>query len=141
MTEGTIGSEGGGELRRWWGAAQMLVGVLLVGGVWAALPARWWPVDVVATSLGGTLLAAGFGLFRDDRWGWRLTRMIAWVTLAIGAATVTGIVWTVAYLRGVYGPVGAGGAILLSTVALLLLPYLVVFPAAQLWWLRRAPAS
>jgi hypothetical protein len=42
-----------------------------------------------------------------------------------------------------YGPVGQGGAAILATAFLLLLPYLVIFPAAQVFFLLRGsrPAS
>ena len=38
-------------------------------------------------------------------------------------------------------PEGGGGAIILTAAAFLLLPYLVVFPAAQLYFLASTPAA
>ena len=46
----------------WLGGADLLVGALLLSGVWVALPARWWPVDVVGTLLGAAFVVTGVGL-------------------------------------------------------------------------------
>jgi hypothetical protein len=51
---------------------------------------------------------------------------------------VTVLAVTASWLSGVYGPVGAGGAVVLVLVAALALPYLVVLPVVQLVWLRGA---
>jgi hypothetical protein len=49
---------------------------------------------------------------------------------------------TASYLSGVYGPVGRGGAVILTLSAALALPYLVLLPVAQLVWLGpRAPRA
>jgi hypothetical protein len=56
--------------------------------------------------------------------------------LLLGTLTATLLAAAAAQLAGSYGPVGAGGAILLVTIAVLVLPYLVVLPALQLSWLR-----
>ena len=54
-----------------------------------------------------------------------------------GAATVTTLASTAGYLAGLYGPVGRGGALILGVVALLVLPYLVLLPLAQVYVLAR----
>lgn len=119
------------------GALDLGVAVLLLGGVWMALPTRWWPID-----LGGTLLAllfvvAGVGLIRGTEWAPRVARIVAAVALAIGAVVATLLVITAGNLSGLYGPVGMGGAIILAVAFILVIPYLVVFPAAQLYFLAR----
>ena len=50
-----------------------------------------------------------------------------------GALLCTALAFTSAHISGLYGPVGMGGALLLGAVALLLVPYLVLVPALQLW--------
>ena len=65
--------------------------------------------------------------------------MAAALALAFGVALVTTLALTASWLSGVYGPVGRSGALLLTLVAALALPYLVVLPAAELLWLRSAP--
>ena len=49
--------------RRLMGALDIVLAVVLLAGVWLALPVRWWPVDVGFTLLALALLAAGVGLW------------------------------------------------------------------------------
>jgi len=116
--------------------AQLLLSVLILAGVWLALPARWLWVDVPATALGVGALLAALALLKRAAWAVRFARGVLWAELAIGTLTASLLGSAAAQLAGSYGPVGAGGALLLITIAVLVLPYLVVFPALQLRWLR-----
>jgi hypothetical protein len=117
--------------------SQLALGLLVLGGVWFALPARWLWVDVPATLLGvGCLVTAG-ALLRNASWALHAARLLLWAELVLGCLCVTLLASGAAQLAGSYGPVGAGGALLLAVIALLVVPYLVVFPALQLGWLRR----
>lgn len=110
------------------GVTALVVGV----GVFAGLPARWWPVDVGAGLLVALQLAAVAALVRETPWSTRILRTAAAVALAMGLFLVTTLTLTAGWLSGVYGPVGQGGAIVLVLVAALVLPYLVVLPLAEL---------
>jgi hypothetical protein len=121
---------------RWVAGTQAVLAVLITVGIWVALPARWWPVDVPATALALACAASTVGLVRRLAWGRRLAIATSWALLVAGSVTVTALCLTVAHLAGLYGPVGAGGALLMGTMAALLVPYLVVLPALQLAWLR-----
>ena len=121
---------------RFVGVTQILVAALLCGGVWVALPARWWPVDVAGTLLAVVSAAGGVGLLAGRRWGLRVARAVGWVVLAAGCVTVSALALTVAHLWGLYGAVGSGGGLLMGTIAALVLPYLVGLPALWLAWLR-----
>lgn len=125
----------GGDRRRVMGGLDLAAGALLLFAVWVALPLRWAPVDVVGTLLGLGFVASGALLVRGHRAAARVAKGVAGVALAVGVATVVALAFTVGSLHGLYGPVGKGGAIILFVVALLLVPYLVVFPAAQLYFL------
>jgi hypothetical protein len=116
--------------------AQLLLALLILAGVWLALPARWIWVDAPASALGVGALLAALALTRRMPWAVRFTRGVLWAELLIGTLTASLLATAAAQLAGSYGPVGAGGALLLSTIALLVLPYLVIFPALQLRWLR-----
>lgn len=122
--------------RPWLAFFDVLTAVLLVGGIWLALPARWWPVDVVGTLLALAFAASGVGLAIGAQWAVRVARATAAVSLVLGLALATTLALTAAYLSGLYGAVGSGGALLLTAVAALVLPYLVALPAAQLALLR-----
>ncbi|MGH7296580.1 MAG: hypothetical protein ACRELB_16700, partial [Polyangiaceae bacterium] len=50
------------------GAADVATAVVVVVGVFVALPARWWPVDVGAGALAALQAGAGFGLLLGAPW-------------------------------------------------------------------------
>jgi hypothetical protein len=116
--------------------SQLGLGVIVLAGVWLALPARWAVVDYPASALGLAALAVGAGLFARAAWASKLAYVVLWLELAIGTLTVSLLAIAAAQLAGSYGPIGAGGALLLAIVALLVVPYLVVLPAWQLGALR-----
>jgi hypothetical protein len=118
------------------GIADLLTGAVVGLGVFVALPARWWPVDVPAFLLTAIELSAGVALVARTSWAERLARVACIVALSFGLFTVSVLAVTASWLGGVYGPVGRGGAIVLALVALLALPYVVVLPVVQLVWLR-----
>jgi hypothetical protein len=118
------------------GIADLLTAVAVGLGVFAALPARWWPVDAAAAVLTTLELAAGVGLLSQASWAERAARAASAVALALGLFLVTVLAVTASWLSGVYGPVGAGGAVILALVAVMTLPYLVVLPVVELVWLR-----
>ncbi len=125
------------ERRAWLGAADLFVGLSMLIAVWVALPARWWPVDVVGTLLGALFTVSGAGLVAGARWARRVGLVAGGVALVIGMALVTALTLSAAQLTGLYGPVGRGGALILAVVTLMVVPYLVALPAAQLAALRR----
>ena len=116
--------------------AQGVIGLLVLGGIWLGLPARWWPVDVCGSALGVGALSAAALVHSQRPLALRWTRGVLWAELIAGTLTVTLLFSSLAQLVGSYGPVGAGGALLMATIAALILPYLVGLPALQLHWLR-----
>jgi hypothetical protein len=120
------------------GALDLALGALLLVGVWLFLPIRWAPVDAGGTLLGAGFLLSGALLLRSHRLATPVAMAVAATTLAVGLSLVTALSFTVGSLAGLYGPVGQGGAVLLLVVAILLVPYLVIFPAAQLYFLLPA---
>ena len=116
--------------------AQGVIGVLLLGGIWLGLPARWWPVDLLGSALGIGALSAAVLVHSARPLALRWTRAVVWAELICGTLTVTLLCCSLAQLVGSYGPVGGGGALLMATIAALILPYLVALPALQLRWLR-----
>lgn len=119
------------------GGLNVVVGALVLGGIWVALPTRWWPVDVFGTLLGALLLGAGVGLLARKRWGRGLALVTGGVFLAVGLAVTATLAMTAGQLSGLYGPVGLGGALILGLVFVTFVPYVVVFPAAALFFLAR----
>jgi hypothetical protein len=115
------------------GGIDVASGLLLLGGVWIALPARWWPIDLAGSVLALAFIACGVGFILGKPWAHKAGLWVAGVATVAGVGLVTALAFTASYLSGLYGPVGSGGALLLIVVAALLVPYLVVFPAAQLY--------
>jgi hypothetical protein len=118
------------------GVADLLTAALVTVGVFMGLPARWAPVDVAAGALIVAKLASGVLLVARAHWAPRMATLGAALALVFGLVLVTALALTASWLSGVYGPVGRGGALLLTLVAALALPYLVVLPLVQLVWLR-----
>ena len=123
--------------------AQAVLGALLACGVWLGLPARWLPVDLVGTALAAGALSAAAIVLAPKRppLALRWVRIVVWAELGVGTLTVTLLAASMAQLAGSYGPVGAGGAVLMGTIVALVLPYLVALPALQLHWLRSRSES
>jgi len=117
------------------GVVNVLVALAVLGGVFRLLPTRWWVVDGGALIVAALFLASGVTLLRSMPIAERLTRIAAGIVLALGMALVTAIFGTAGWISGVYGQVGAGGAIVFGLVGALVLPYVVVLPAAELAWL------
>lgn len=114
-----------------------VVGVMTLIAVWFGLPARWLWVDMPATVIASASLISCWALLSQRSWGVSLARGVTTLALALGCITVTLLAWSASQLVGQYGPVGGGGALLLSTVAALVLPYFVGLPVLQHWLLRQ----
>jgi len=117
------------------GVANVAVSVFVVAGVFRFLPTRWWVVDGGAVVVGLLLGASGVALLAKAPIAERLTRIASGLVLVIGLALFTAIVTTAGWIAGVYGQVGASGAIIFGLVAALVLPYVVVLPAVELAWI------
>jgi hypothetical protein len=117
------------------GIADILTALLVAFATFVALPTRWMPVDAIAVVLVALELLSGAALLLRAPWAVRLASAVAAVALAVGLTLVTSLGLTASWLAGVYGAVGSGGAIILTLVAALLLPYLVVLPAVKLGYL------
>jgi hypothetical protein len=120
---------------RAFGVANLVAAAVIALGVFVALPARWLPIDVGGAIVAAMLAASGVGLVTKKPWADRVARASAFAVLAVGLVFIAALALTASYLTGIYGPVGRGGAIILVLVAALVIPYVVVLPAAQLVWL------
>jgi hypothetical protein len=122
-------------LRVGFGVADLASAVLVYVGVFEGLPARYAPVDAAASVVLALFAAAGAGLLGQASWAPKVAWVASVVSLVLGLALVATLALTASYLSGIYGPVGRGGALILSLTAALALPYLVLLPAGQLVWL------
>jgi hypothetical protein len=109
--------------------------LVVAGGVFLGLPARWAPVDVTAVVVALACAAAGAMMAANKGPAERVSRIVSAALLALGLVLVLVLAATAGYLSGIYGPVGKGGAGVLVVVALLAVPYLIALPGAQLLYL------
>ncbi len=109
--------------------------LVVAGGVFLGLPARWAPVDVTAVIVALACAASGAMMAANRGPKERVARVVNLAVLALGLVLVIVLAATAGYLSGIYGPVGKGGAGVLVVVALLAVPYLIALPGAQLLYL------
>ena len=126
------------------GTANVVVAGLLVAGVFGGLPVRWWVVDVLALILAAALLTASVALTANTRWQSLAVRISAWMVLGAGLALLAALALGASFLYAVSGSLGPQSTQVLTLALALDVPYLLVYPALQLWWLRgekRDPAQ
>jgi hypothetical protein len=86
------------------------------------------------------LAGGGTGLLVAAPWGRTLARVACWALLAFSAVVVLLLVVASAYLRGVYGPLGQGMAVMTLLVAALVIEGFALLPLFQLRALHRRDA-
>jgi hypothetical protein len=118
-------------------ASQLFLAVLILLGVWVGLPARWLWVDLPLSALALACAGISVAVFARKAWALRAVRVLLWSELAVGTLIVGLLAMSIAQLAGSYGPVGSGGAVLMGTIAALVIPYLVVLPATLLAFARK----
>jgi hypothetical protein len=116
------------------GVAWLVTAALLLAGIFMGLPTRYAPVDVTGGVLGGLLTATAALLLLNHARGKLLARVASWVTLGLGILVIALLSSSAGYLRGAYGPVGQGGALIFVFVIALVFPYTVALPCACLVW-------
>jgi hypothetical protein len=116
----------------WAIALQLVRGVMLLAVVMVALPSRVWWVDVPAMVLAGINIVAALTLLRKHPLGKRLGTLAARANILVGCMLTALLVASSAWLWGIHGPIGQGGALLFGSVLLLVLPYLVFAPLLEL---------
>ena len=86
------------------------------------------------------LALGGAGLLADARWGKRVATVACWLLIAFAAVVVVLLVASSAYLRGIYGPLGKGMALISLAVAALVVEAFALLPLFQLRALRKRDA-
>jgi hypothetical protein len=120
------------------GAANVASSGLVALGLFAGLSERNLVVDAPAVAVTLLLFVSGVGLVSRASWGRACARVASGVTLVVGLALIAALAFSASFLAGIYGPVGQGGAVILTLVMALVFPYLVALPGAELYWLGRA---
>jgi hypothetical protein len=104
----------------------------------AAVPSRSPTFRVTLIVLVTLLAASGISLLFRARWSRHLGIAASALTLVVAALTILGLVASAAYLRGIYGPLGKGMAIVSLAAAALVVELFALVPLFQLrFHLRR----
>ena len=100
-------------------------------------PGRSTGFSLALGALIALLALAGAGLLAGAGWARKLAIAVSLVQLAFAAATVLGLIASAAYLKGVYGSVGQGIALVTILVAALVIEGFALLPLFQLRFLLR----
>jgi hypothetical protein len=125
-------------VRSFFVACDLVTAALVLGGVFMGLPARWWPVDGLASLVAALFIASALTLLFRPAAARRVLVPACAVILVLGLVMITLVAITATHLAAVHGAVGSGGASLFALAAVLLAPYVVALPAAQLVWITKA---
>lgn len=122
--------------QRWFFAiANAVTAALIAIGAFKGLPVRYGVVDWAAAVVLLGQAASAIALVYKPEAAPKIVRSVSMITLVIGLALCALLLNTASFLSGAYGTLGKGGSFLFSMGFVLLFPYLIVLPAAQLVWI------
>jgi hypothetical protein len=122
---------------RLYGALDILLALVYVWIAFSVAPSREVAFPASVSVVSALLLFAGIGLCARARWG-RVVALVACWTLLVGcAAVIAALVYSSAYLRGVYGGFGRGAALVSLVFAALVVEVGGLLPLLELRFLGR----
>ena len=124
---------------RVWAIAEAVNGLLVAGLFALFVPWKTPAVNVVFLLYAGLALAAGHGLWRGQRWGWRLGLVGGAIGLVAGLVVITGLLSSFFYLHGTFGDFGYGASIATLMVISVPLQVLLLYPCLKLKGLLAPP--
>ncbi|MCG5051646.1 MAG: hypothetical protein KA712_01675 [Myxococcales bacterium] len=123
---------------RFWAGANALYGLTLAGVVLRFVPWKWPAASLVLLTFFALHVATAPGLWRAQRWAYRLAVGAAFVGLGLAVVAVTGLVSSWAFLKGVYGSFGEGASLVSLLLAATVAQVLGLYPALLLRALLQA---
>ncbi len=120
---------------RLYGALDLAFAALYAWLGLAVVPSRSLTFNLALGLVCALLTVGGAGLLLRARWGRGAAIVAPLVLLAFAAAVIVGLVTSMAYLRGVYGELGQGLALIALVVAALVLEACALLPLSQLRFL------
>jgi hypothetical protein len=127
----------GARVRLIFAVSNALVALILLVGVFGLIQPRFWALDVPAGVLALVEVVSAISLFARLPWALRALSLAAWITFVGGLVLVGLIVLTMVFLRSIHGEDGFVATAVSGLVVLLLVPYTLLLPIAQLLWLKR----
>ncbi len=122
---------------RFWALCDVIYGVALATLVLTFVPWKWPLANVVLLTYLAAHVATAPGLWRQQRWAWRMATTTAFVGLSLAVISVAGLVASWAYLKGVYGSFGKGASLVSLLLAATAGQVLGLYPALRLRALLR----
>jgi hypothetical protein len=101
------------------------------------LDVRSWGIHTASALLVVLLLWSSFGLLRGTRWRLLALRATAWAGLAIGLGALAVLAVATGQTSHAEGALRATHSLTAVLGLTLLLPYLLLYPCAQLLWAHR----
>jgi hypothetical protein len=126
---------------RFYGALDLAFAALYAWFGFVFTPGRSTPFNVALALVCALLAAGGVGLIAGARWSRAVAMVACALLLAFAAVVIVLLVMSSAYLRGIYGPLGQGMAVMSLLVAALVVEAFALLPLFQLRFLlgqRRA---
>lgn len=120
---------------RYYGALDLLFAALYAWFGFVFTPGRSLVFNVALAVVCALLAAGGVGLLAGARWGRAAAIAACALLLAFTAVVLVGLVLSGAYLRGIYGPLGQGMAVMCLLVAALVVEAFALLPLFQLRFL------
>ena len=114
-----------------------LLALILLLVLFREAAARSWIAVAPALLLVGLLLTSSFGLLRRTSWSLLALRASAWTGLTIGACALAALSMFAFELSRFQSGVGEQSLLAPLLLLALLLPYLILYPSAQLLWANR----
>jgi hypothetical protein len=103
----------------------------------ALVPGRSTAFNAALAAVVLLLLASGVSLLVGARWARRLGVVAAAALLVFAAVVISGLTMSAAYVRGIYGPLGRGVAVLAVCAAALAVEIFALVPIFQLRFLLK----
>jgi hypothetical protein len=111
------------------------LGVLLA--IFVGRSERLWLLDLPSLGLSALLLLSAFGLARATPWRLWVLRVVAGTGMAIGISLGLVVAGAALYAAHVHAALVSDDASTFTLVSALALPYLLLYPGAQLLWVQR----
>ncbi|MEO6599026.1 MAG: hypothetical protein ABIQ16_04080 [Polyangiaceae bacterium] len=123
------------------GISNLAVTSVLVGGLFVVVRPRFWGLDMPLALIALLQLVSGAALLLRLPWAAGALRISAWVSFVAGLLVISLVVLSMVFLRGILGDYGVAAIAVSGLIVALLVPYVLVLPALELLWLKRASES
>lgn len=122
-----------------WGFAlgNLLIALGVLVAIFVVRSERLWLLDLSSIGLSLLLLLSAFGLARATPWRLWVLRLVAGTGMAIGLALALAVAGAALYVGHMHATRVSSDTSTFTLVSALALPYLLLYPGAQLLWVQR----